>query len=102
MKNLLIIVFFFTCIQCGAQSIEKQIENLKAKNAAMQTSISQINTAMVTLVVLYAEKDKKIAQLSDSIRILRESIPSIVKINQKVSYLQGNITKVNDSTFLIK
>jgi len=102
MKNILIIIFLLAVFNCGAQTTAQQIADLKAKNTAMQTSISQINTAMVTLVVLYAEKDKKIEQLSDSIRVLRESIPSLVKSNQKVSYLQGNITKVNDSTFLIK
>jgi len=103
MKSLLLIIFLSFAMNCSGQTVEKQIDDLKKKNTLMQTSISQLNAALVKMIVLYAEKDKKIEQLIDSIRVLKESIPAIVQANQKVTYITGTgITKANDSTYIIK
>jgi len=103
MKSLLLIIFLSFAMKCSGQTVEKQIDDLKKKNTLMQTSISQLNAALVKMIVLYAEKDKKIEQLSDSMRVLKESIPAIVQANQKVTYITGaGITKANDSTYIIK
>lgn len=103
MKNLILIFFLAVAMNCSGQTVEKQIADLKAKNTLMQTSISQLNAALVKMIVLYAEKDRKIDSLTNSFQALKESIPAIVKANQKVTYITGaGITKANDSTYIIK
>lgn len=101
MKKLLFTILFFTCLQASAQNAA-EYKKLKDQQTVMQTSISQLNAALVKMIVLYAEKDKKIDQLSDSVRVLRESIPAIVRNNQSVLYFKGNGIIKNGDTILIK
>jgi len=102
MKNLILIFFLATAMNCSGQTVEKQIDDLKKKNTLMQTSISQLNAALVKMIVLYAEKDRKIDSLTNSFQALKESIPAIVRNNQSVLFIKGPGIIKNGDTILIK
>jgi len=103
MKKILFILFFATCLligRCHAQAAD--IKKLKDQNIAMQTSIAQLNAALVKMINLYAEKDRKIDLISDSIRILRFSIQDSIKKYQTKLKLQGTAVSAKQDTIIIR
>jgi len=103
MKKILFIIFFFTCLligRCYAQAAE--IKKLKDQQTVMQTSIAQLNAALVKMINLYAEKDRKIDLLSDSIRILRFSLEDSVKKYRTKIKLEGKAVLQKQDTIIIR
>jgi len=103
MKKILFIIFFFTCLligRCHAQA--EQIKKLNDRQTAMQTSIAQLNAALVKMINMYAEKDRKIDLLSDSIQVLRLSFEDSVKKYRTKIKLQGVFVSQKQDTIIIR
>ena len=73
MKLLIIIIFLMSGIWSQAQTTASQLSALRAQDIIINQSIADLNAAIVKLLAIIAEQDKKIANIPTSAPVIQSN-----------------------------